>query len=306
MKHLDLNIVVGQAGYPFSIEDVKWLSKSGTENSVVMAKALSNLQKLGANSPIASTEHNSIIIDDNYAIIEDNIYKISNPVFVKDVFANNNLISDGVFWHINPSSPSPEANIDKHLTINGVKSEDPILPYSERVATLITPSTHANLWGDGNPASNEQLKKFELLNLSDIIYGDIRKDMHVNSLLTVNKKLTVNDIIETQDVLISSDARFKENILPITEALEKIKKLNGVSYTRNDTEAKDKKHVGFIAQEVEGVLPELVEENADGYKSVKYAQLTAVLSEAIIELDKKIDKLNTAMDNYRYLQNINK
>ena len=49
--------------------------------------------------------------------------------------------------------------------------------------------------------------------------------------------------------------------------------------------------IGFVAQEVESVLPELVYTADDGYKSLNYSNLTAVLVEAIKALQKRVEEL---------------
>ena len=52
------------------------------------------------------------------------------------------------------------------------------------------------------------------------------------------------------------------------------------------------KEIGVVAQEVESVFPELVASSAEGYKSVDYAKLTAVLIEAVKELKTENESLN--------------
>lgn len=94
----------------------------------------------------------------------------------------------------------------------------------------------------------------------------------------------------------SSDIRFKKNIQPLENALDKITSLNGVSFDWRIDEFSDKnfkktKDIGVIAQNVEKVFPELVTTGDDGYKSVAYASLVAPLIEAIKELSHKIDTL---------------
>jgi hypothetical protein len=51
--------------------------------------------------------------------------------------------------------------------------------------------------------------------------------------------------------------------------------------------------IGFIAQEIEKVFPELVDTGADGYKSVKYANFTALLVEAVKDQQNQIEKLKS-------------
>jgi hypothetical protein len=86
-----------------------------------------------------------------------------------------------------------------------------------------------------------------------------------------------------------SDLRYKTNIRPITGALASVQQLNGVYYDWRGDEFPDMRfsqdrQMGVIAQEVEPLFPELVNTDANGYKSVDYAKITPVLIEAIKEL----------------------
>lgn len=86
-----------------------------------------------------------------------------------------------------------------------------------------------------------------------------------------------------------SDLRFKRDIKPLDNSLERILQLNGVTYNwrqedfpeRNFEEDRD---LGLIAQNVEKVFPEAVTEDQEGYKGVKYSNLIAAVIEAIKEL----------------------
>ena len=90
----------------------------------------------------------------------------------------------------------------------------------------------------------------------------------------------------------SSDARLKENVETISGALEKVQQLRGVSYNKINS---DTKEIGFIAQELEQAFPELVLTNTDGYKSVAYGNVTAVLLECIKELKQEIEDLKAKL-----------
>lgn len=88
----------------------------------------------------------------------------------------------------------------------------------------------------------------------------------------------------------SSDERLKNNIHPIEGALDKIEKINGISFEWNEKSGKTGKDYGVLAQEVEKVLPELVTTRDNGYKAVKYEKLISLLIQAVKELNKKISK----------------
>jgi hypothetical protein len=73
-------------------------------------------------------------------------------------------------------------------------------------------------------------------------------------------------------------------------------KLRGVNFTWK-TEPAMGKRIGFIAQEVEAILPELVFTNeVDGFKGVQYSEMTAVLVEAIKEQQVIINELKQKVD----------
>jgi hypothetical protein len=96
----------------------------------------------------------------------------------------------------------------------------------------------------------------------------------------------------------SSDKRFKDNILNIQNPLDKISKIGGYTYEWNDKSDKEtgKKDIGVIAQEIEKVLPELVQNRENGYKAVKYDKIVALLVEGIKEQDKKITDLQSQIN----------
>ncbi len=119
--------------------------------------------------------------------------------------------------------------------------------------------------------------------------------------------LDVNGDIECTTVHETSDARFKSEIAPITGALATVGQLRGVTHTWNrdeypERQFDDKAHLGFLAQEIQDIVPELVSPDADGYLAVDYSHMAPLLVEAIKELktqnetkDARIDQLETKL-----------
>ena len=115
--------------------------------------------------------------------------------------------------------------------------------------------------------------------------------------LTPSQKLHVNGNISATGTITPSDARFKKNIEPIHNSLDKIRQINGVTYYYRSAEFKDlgftdKEQVGVIAQEIEKVLPQLVFTDEKGYKAVDYSKLVPLLIEGIKEQQKQIETSN--------------
>ena len=116
-------------------------------------------------------------------------------------------------------------------------------------------------------------------------------------------RLQVNGDIIANSIAGSSDIRFKKNIRPVENALDKVKALRGVYFNWNKEAFPDKNfgaqdELGFIAQEVEKVVPEIVtkENTKDEYRSVKYDKLVALLVEAIKEQQTQIEELKKEID----------
>jgi hypothetical protein len=106
----------------------------------------------------------------------------------------------------------------------------------------------------------------------------------------------VGDICYTGSIAACSDARYKEQVTAITDALQTVLALRGVTYTWNreaypDMRFDDQTHLGFIAQEMQKLLPEVVREDKDGYLSVDYGRLTPLLVESIKQQQAQIDEL---------------
>ncbi len=113
---------------------------------------------------------------------------------------------------------------------------------------------------------------------------------------------TAGRIDATNDIVAysSSDIRFKENIKPIENPLEKISKISGNTYDWKEENKIEHGYegndVGVIAQEIEEVLPQLVQTRESGYKAVKYDKLVALLIEGIKEQQSQIEELKNKIE----------
>jgi hypothetical protein len=111
--------------------------------------------------------------------------------------------------------------------------------------------------------------------------------MHLSSTgLSLTGTLTAST-----DVVVSSDRRYKDNIQPLSGALDKVQALQGCSYELKSAPEPRRRHIGLIAQEVREVVPEVVTENKDGYLALSYGNMVALLVEAVKELKAEVDAL---------------
>lgn len=107
---------------------------------------------------------------------------------------------------------------------------------------------------------------------------------------------TNSDGLATSCISIESDIRLKKNIARIENALDKLEKIKGVTFDWRWDEYeqiarfKAKPHdIGLIAQEVEAVFPQALNEGIGEFKSVNYNAMVAVLVEAVKEQQKEIE-----------------
>lgn len=107
--------------------------------------------------------------------------------------------------------------------------------------------------------------------------------LSIGPTIAVTGNFTATGNIETL-----SDKRFKKDVSPIVNSLDKIDKLVGVSYTKKDSE---EKNIGLIAQDIEKIIPEVVSTSEAGIKSLAYGNLTALLIEGIKDLNQRIKSL---------------
>jgi hypothetical protein len=95
-------------------------------------------------------------------------------------------------------------------------------------------------------------------------------------------------------VVSSSDARLKDDVQIINDALAKVEQLQGVSYVRNDIDDKSRQ-LGLIAQDVEKIIPEAVLTDENGYKAVAYGNLVGLLIESVKELSAEVKALKAQL-----------
>jgi hypothetical protein len=131
--------------------------------------------------------------------------------------------------------------------------------------------------------------------------GSATGSVGIGTTNTQGFKLFVNGSIAATSFSQVSDIRLKANIRSIDNALNKVLKLEGIKYewkngVNPDLTLPDSTQIGFSAQDVEKVLPELVTTNSEGFKAVSYQNMSAVLVEAVKEQQKTIEQQQTELE----------
>lgn len=130
-------------------------------------------------------------------------------------------------------------------------------------------------------------------------------DLETNGTLNENARL-VNGVFSVSGLRLTSDRRLKKDIIKVNDASNLVMGLNPVTYNKKlnlNAMDYDKKEYGFIAQELEHILPELVTKNEKGIRSVDYISLISILTKAfqeqqgkLLQQEQEIKKLKQVLD----------
>ena len=146
------------------------------------------------------------------------------------------------------------------------------------------------------------------VDLKLVTFGNERLKINSDGKVGINRTATTyqlevgGTLSATEDVIayMGSDRRLKDNIKPITNPIEKIKQIGGYTFDWNNNQTTyEGSDVGVIAQEIEAVLPSLVQDREDGYKGVKYDKIVSLLIEGIKEQQNQIDDLKEQINNLK-------
>jgi len=146
-------------------------------------------------------------------------------------------------------------------------------------------SHNTNLVFNQQEAINRKSTNNKIIFMNDGSIGIGTDDSQGYSLYVNNISSSKKGIYCADDITILSDEKYKTNIKTIENPIEKLMALRGVSYNRIDRDINETRF-GFIAQEVQKVLPEA----CDGSNGIKNTDIVALLVEGFKEICKKIDK----------------
>lgn len=146
-------------------------------------------------------------------------------------------------------------------------------------------SQNTNLVFNQQEAKARKSTNNKIIFMNDGSIGIGTDDSQGYSLYVNNISSSKKGIYCADDITILSDEKYKTNIKTIENPIEKLMALRGVSYNRIDRDINETRF-GFIAQEVQKVLPEA----CDGNNGIKNTDIVALLVEGFKEICKKIDK----------------
>ena len=292
----------------------------------------SNLTVLGATSLSNSvavygtlSASNPVFLASNLTVMgtltTQNIdYLYSNVTIFQSETIQSNLVVQNTTWMSNASVGSNAAFLLGATFSNAAVGVGGAL----NVAGALTASNTVNLGGALNVAGQVTLVNTALNNKQLVLYDNVPAEaaatasnflgFGVNT-STLRYQVAVGNwhkwysgatntlvldgsgnLTATANVTAYSDARLKDDVVRIGDALVKIGQLGGYTFVRNDLPGeKGVRSTGVIAQEVQKVLPEAVRANDDGLLSVSYGNMVGLLIEGIKELAARVDAQDAAI-----------
>lgn len=162
-------------------------------------------------------------------------------------------------------------------------------------AALTESDLHEILWIENSPSS------------VPLLFGNFGIDrLGINctlpqATLSVAGSIRATGNITASSMACSSDRRLKRNIISLEHSREMVRHLRPVRYQWRreafpERHFNDREQIGFIAQEVEEIYPELIHTAEDGYKSMDYARLSVVLIKSLQEITEKNQELKLACE----------
>jgi|LauGreSBDMM110SN_4_FD.fasta_scaffold181126_2 hypothetical protein len=157
-------------------------------------------------------------------------------------------------------------------------------------------------YGGKQPNNTQNIKQFVIglgsSSSSSWIIKKLPSGLKVQTPLNNKIPLYINnDLYVTGSIYNTSDLLLKDNILVLSEnKTNNILKLNSVEFVYK-SDLKKTKHLGFLAQEVEKIFPELVKNDIMGYKSVNYFELIPIIVSKMKTMQNEIDDLKKTIEN---------
>ena len=261
-----------------------------------------NITNLGDNFDYAELRLNSITlsnIDSTALNVKKFSFSITNN-HVSILFADEQLIkpydsytfNSNLNIRFNDKDEFNHNDIGSGNNINIITTDfEPIsssLSYNiefEFYLQIRSNSQNTNLVFNQQEAIDKKSTNNKIIFMNDGSIGIGTDDSQGYSLYVNNISSEKKGIYCADDITILSDKKYKTNIKTIENPIEKLMALRGVSYNRIDRDINETRF-GFIAQEVQKVLPEA----CDGSNGIKTTDIVALLVEGFKEICKKIDK----------------
>ena len=221
------------------------------------------------------------------------ILSASNYVQVKDAFLKLNSFTNTETGSYSPTNGDIYYNSSTNLFMG--YRDGAWIAFESQGAGLasILEDTTPQLGGNLDLNSNNISGSGNINTVGSLtLTGNITAAQITGSTLNTSGAITAGGDITA---FFSSDERLKDNITPLSDAINKINQIGGYEFDWNSDSSHSGHDVGVIAQEIEKVLPEVVTTRDNGYKAVRYEKIVALLIQAVKEQQLQIDELKSKL-----------
>lgn len=163
-------------------------------------------------------------------------------------------------------------------------------------------SVSVNNYGGRQPSNTQNVKQFYTGSQGEVwTYKRIGQNINGTSNLLI-VPATYTDVLIQKDLIVEgsisnpSDITLKKNVNELTNS--EILNLNPVEFNFKSDKL-EKKHYGFIAQDIEKIFPDLVSNNTMGYKTVNYMELIPIMLSKMKEMQNEIDSIKKNLSENR-------
>lgn len=253
-----------------------------THNSYLNEKIVLSMNsdgKIGIGSnPILTHSNNGLSIFNNGL----SLYENSNYI---------NFQTNGITSNYSIVLPNSNGLINNVMSINSINGNKSFLVWKNPLDILYE-QPYLKI-GNNTTVATRNENNIALQVAGSCLIGSNVSEAILDTLYLRNNTLIVSgNIYSTSDIATDSDIAYKYNLELIKNPLEKITKLNGYIFNRNDTNDNEK-YTGLIAQEVLKVMPEVIVKKHDGKLRVLYANLAGLFVEGLKKINEKCDYINT-------------
>lgn len=278
---VESNVFNSNINFKFNIDSVESIEVSIKLNSITLSNIYTesepkSLSINNFNLHIENMTSNSTLFNDTF---NDN-----QEIKVNESYTFNCANSDIEFYN---NTFENNINIDINCNINlGFDNINSSVLYNiefEFYLEIRSDNINNNLEFNHKENIDKQTTNNNIIFMNDGSIGIGTDDSKGYSLYVNNISTAKKGIYCADDITILSDQKYKTNIKTIENPIEKLMALRGVSYNRIDRDINETRY-GFIAQEVQKIVPEA----CDGNNGIKTTDIVALLVEGFKELAKKM------------------
>jgi hypothetical protein len=222
-----------------------------------------NVDQYGRITSVLTSNLSSVAVSGNYNDLSNKTFVLNNT---------NAVYTDG---NVGIGTNAPTTKLEVNGTVKAVQ----FVGDGSLLTGVVTAATASTQWSDYVVGSS-----------SNIYYTTGKVGIGTT---VPNYPLHVEGDIFGTNVITYSDFRMKKDVATIEDALSKITNIRGVTYRLLNDE---RTYMGVVAQEVEPYIPEVVQTDANGMKSVSYGNIVGICIEAIKDLKKIIQTQQGEID----------